>query len=122
MIKVNHLPDERILKSAKSDQKIKIDLEPFWEDDPRTIFRARVDGVLKFSFSPSTLFSEIVASSSGNAYVFCNCGIPTLEISVSSRTRVGECVVAKWSTTLMYIETFGRSCAHLAAFTLLYIL
>ena len=48
------------LKSTKPDRKIRIDLEPCWEEDPRqVVFRARVDGVPVYTFSALRLIGKV---------------------------------------------------------------
>jgi hypothetical protein len=59
--KAEPLPIEKlsaidVLRSQKSDNSLRVDLEPHWEGDPRkVIFRVRCQGQLKGSFSPERL-------------------------------------------------------------------
>ena len=84
-------PIANSLKSRGSDQKARIDLEPYWEEDPRqVVFRARVDGVTKCTFSPIRLILN-VADLCRNRYntdvgtsdfIPCKCRLLSVEFPV----------------------------------------
>ena len=64
---IENLPVIEVLRSQKSDSKLRIDLEPHWEGDPRkVIFRVRCQGQLKCSFSPERLASALVTTDEFN--------------------------------------------------------
>jgi hypothetical protein len=72
----------RNLVKTPADTIIRIDAEPWWEQDERVVvFRARVDGVVKAIFSPETLYKKwgkhsLCASS-------CGCSTPKDSIQTS---------------------------------------
>jgi hypothetical protein len=70
-----------ILTTRGSNQKLKIDLEPYWEGDARkVVFRARVGGLLRCTFSPRRLVNDIAAFARDMFFespiqvVSCQCG------------------------------------------------
>jgi len=53
---IENLPAIDVLQTQKSNNNLRIDLEPHWEENPRkVIFRVRCQGLLKCSFSPERL-------------------------------------------------------------------
>ena len=77
-----------VLDAGKSGVTIRIDVEPDWENDPRTIvFRARQNGVCFASFSPYTVASRLQMSTKGG---ICSCKGHTtsVEVAVSERWQV----------------------------------
>lgn len=61
------------VENLPSDTVIRLDVEPWWELDERTVvFRARVGGIVKAIFSPDAIYtkSHIVSESS------CQCPVP----------------------------------------------
>jgi len=86
------------LKSTKPDRKIRIDLEPCWEEDPRqVVFRAHVDRVPIYTFSALRLIDRmhgrgIIQVVHGNKenriqVVSCDCGGFSDEISIPESQR-----------------------------------
>ena len=76
-----------MLNTAKSGVTIRIDVEPDWENDPRSVvFRARQNGVCIASFSPHTVASRLQQSRKGE---LCLCkGLTTsVEVAVSEHWR-----------------------------------
>ena len=94
-VKTAEFPVATTLKSQESDRKPRVDLEPHWESDPRrVVFRARIDGVLKCSFSPTLLIFQLghfkdasKALKSETYIVSCECNEPSSECSVPESER-----------------------------------
>jgi hypothetical protein len=77
------LPTTNVLSPLHSDCKVKIDLEPCWETNPRTvIFRSRVDGVLVCSFSPDNLLCPLTGQNNRFHFVTCDCELSSDKITV----------------------------------------
>jgi hypothetical protein len=89
------LPKSAVLRRGLSDRKIRIDLEPCWDSDPRkVIFRVRVDGILKCNIYPRRVPLAIIKTFSDRerrselygvlSDVPCECDSPKNEIAVST--------------------------------------
>ena len=90
-IPASDLPISSTLKSNPSDQRIRIDLEPFWESNPRhAVYRVRIGGVLICSFNPMNLIIDLAdacLNSKAIHMVSCSCGSKFKEVSVPSEER-----------------------------------
>ena len=80
-----------LFTTRESDLKSRIDIDPYWEGDPRkVVFRARVGGLVKCTFSPLRLINDIAAFvrsenlDSQIQVIHCTCGTPSVEYSVPS--------------------------------------
>jgi len=72
------------LECQESDTNARIDLEPYWERDPQSvIFRVRIDGLVKWTFSPMTLLSQFDQyKDESTQFVFCECDSLSGDVSV----------------------------------------
>jgi hypothetical protein len=79
-------PITNFLSAHQFDRRVRIDFEPDWEDDPRTIlFRARVEGMVKYIFRPRQLIDMLTNggdSALAVRIISCNCRTPVFEIPV----------------------------------------
>jgi hypothetical protein len=92
MIALNPEPETSVLNADKSVVTLRIDVEPDWENDPRTVvFRARQNGVYFASFSPYMVASRLQMSRKGE---FCSCkGFATsVEVPVRERWQVADVI------------------------------
>jgi len=92
MITLNPEPETSVLNADESTVTLRIDVEPDWENDPRTVvFRARQNGVYFASFSPHTVASRLQMSRKGE---FCSCkGFATLvEVPMRERWQVADII------------------------------
>jgi len=82
---LNPEPDTTLLQSGASNANVRIDVEPDWEGDPRTvIFRARVDGLPRTSFSPLVVATRL-SSRKFRAECQCRQFAETLEVKIAER-------------------------------------
>ena len=62
---------------------VRIDLEPHWEGNPRqVIFRVRIEGILKYSFSPFKLYEIFYGRNM--SFVDCYCSTPVTQMSLAN--------------------------------------
>ena len=76
------------------EHKIRIDLEPYWEIEPRqVVFRARVDGVVKCTFSPLQLIDEcmtLAQEDEGRLHLVnceCQCRSDQVEVLMAQKWK-----------------------------------
>jgi hypothetical protein len=113
-------PISKNLKSERPDRKIRIDLEPWWEEDPRqVVFRTRVNGALLYTFSPCRLINllrgrratQAVSVNKGNSVqlMSCDCNGFLNEISVPESQR--------WRTfeISQFLDLFDNACTSITA-------
>jgi hypothetical protein len=89
-VNAEDMPVATRLKDQAADRQPRIDLEPYWEGDARNVvFRVRIGGVVKCTFSPTFLIFQlgdfkdsVSALKSTTRIVSCRCGDPSAEISV----------------------------------------
>ena len=90
-------PINQLVRSESPDKLVRIDLEPNWAFDPRTVvFCFRIHGLVRYRFSPSLLRWERDVEYPGAAkihFVSCSCETPVTEIDWPN-------VVLKLSTML----------------------
>jgi hypothetical protein len=87
---IAHTPEHEtsVLHAAKSGVTIRIDVEPDWENDPRTaVFCARQNGVCFASFSPYTVASRLQMSTKGGI-CYCKGHTTSVEVAVTERWQV----------------------------------
>jgi hypothetical protein len=86
-IALNTGHETSVLNAGKSGITIRIDVEPDWENDPRTVvFRARLNGVCFASFSPHIVASRL--QSRKREFCFCKGYTSSIEVAVSERWQI----------------------------------
>jgi hypothetical protein len=86
-IALNPKHETSVLNAGKSGITIRIDVEPDWENDPRTVvFRARQNGVCFASFSPHTVASRL--QSRKREVCFCKGHTSSVEVAVSEQWQI----------------------------------
>lgn len=87
-IALNPDHETSVLSAAESGVTIRIDVEPDWENDPRSVvFRARQNGICFASFSPYTAASRLQMSTKGDLCV-CKGHTTSVEVPVTERWQV----------------------------------
>jgi hypothetical protein len=88
MIPLHPEHETSVLNAATSGVTIRIDVEPDWENDPRTVvFRARQNGLCIASFSPHTVASRLQMLRKGEL-CFCKGLTTSIDVAVSERWQV----------------------------------
>jgi hypothetical protein len=89
-VDVRKSPTIDLLTTREPDLKVRIDIDPHWEDDPRkVVFRARVGGVVECTINPHRLITDIARATfvhnvgpvswDGSIHVVhCTCGSPSV--------------------------------------------
>jgi hypothetical protein len=113
---ITNLPAIETLQSQKSDLKLRIDLEPYWEGDSRkVIFRVRSEGRLKCSFSPERLARTLINTDEcdgplSSKVVRCACEAPcsTMALPDASTWRSMDIsqLLARCSSNSSGVNTF----------------
>jgi hypothetical protein len=81
-----------VLNAAKSGVTIRIDVEPDWENDPRSVvFRARQNGVCLASVSPHMVASRLQMSRK-EELCFCKGLTTSVEVALSERWQVVDII------------------------------
>jgi hypothetical protein len=119
-LSLDSIPHTRILENAPSDAYVRIDVEPSWGSDPRTVvFRARNEGVTVATLSP-----ELVSRKIHYRTVECTCAssMPTVEvaseerwqsITMSQLLEVGGSRITIPSKTMLYVQSNGDEMSQL---------
>jgi hypothetical protein len=105
-----------ILSHKNSDRKLRIDLEPNWQYDPRKVlFSGRVDGIIKAKFSPVTIAQMLGGLRDHGWHLFppCNCEAGVLLAPVKTHWFTAEVselsdAVEVWNSKILFSDCGGE--------------
>jgi hypothetical protein len=117
-----------ILSHKNSHRKLRINLEPNWQYDPRKVlFSGRVDGTIKAKFSPVTIGQILGGLSDHGYHVFprCNCETGAFQALVKNYWFTAEVselfdAVEVWNSKILFSDCGGEDTGlyiHAAGYT-----